>query len=240
MQIVVPTTNAFGKALSEREQRLRKRFLELAGQVHGFAPQETGDREVDYDLRADAQSRAEAWFASALALTKALLPDPSAPHRVAIERIVSGGAHGGFVNQVKSVWYILANAETDLDHGLLSTIADETFALTLDGFLDHAERSLEHNRVDVASVLAGVAFEDALRREWISRSIGPLDESIENIIGRFYGNDPQLRTEAKRARAASGLRTSATHARWNEIQAADVEACISFTRSFLDKHRTRS
>jgi hypothetical protein len=42
-----------------------------------------------------------------------------------------------------------------------------------------------------------------------------------------------LDTEAKRARAAAGLRTSATHARWDQFGKGDVEACIHFTRDFV-------
>jgi hypothetical protein len=42
--------------------------------------------------------------------------------------------------------------------------------------------------------------------------------------------------EAKRARAAAGLRTSAAHARWEEIKLGDVDPVIQFTRELISAH----
>jgi hypothetical protein len=42
--------------------------------------------------------------------------------------------------------------------------------------------------------------------------------------------------KAKRARAAAGLRTSAAHARWEEIQLGDVKPVIEFTRELMAAH----
>jgi hypothetical protein len=38
------------------------------------------------------------------------------------------------------------------------------------------------------------------------------------------------------ARAAAGLRTSAAHARWEEIQLSDVNPVIEFTRELMATH----
>jgi hypothetical protein len=42
--------------------------------------------------------------------------------------------------------------------------------------------------------------------------------------------------KAKRARAAAGLRTSAAHARWEQIQLGDVKPVIEFTRELMAAH----
>ena len=42
--------------------------------------------------------------------------------------------------------------------------------------------------------------------------------------------------KAKRARAAAGLRTSAAHARWEQIQLGDVNPVIEFTRELMAAH----
>jgi len=50
--------------------------------------------------------------------------------------------------------------------------------------------------------------------------------------------DPPVLTalKAKRARAAAGLRTSAAHARWEEIQLNDVKPIIDFTSELIGTH----
>jgi hypothetical protein len=42
--------------------------------------------------------------------------------------------------------------------------------------------------------------------------------------------------KAKHARFAAGLRTSAAHARWEEIQLSDVKPVIDFTRELMAEH----
>jgi len=42
--------------------------------------------------------------------------------------------------------------------------------------------------------------------------------------------------KAKRARAAAGLRTSAAHARWEQIDLADVAPVIELTKELIGAH----
>ena len=42
--------------------------------------------------------------------------------------------------------------------------------------------------------------------------------------------------EPIRARAAAGLRTSAAHARWEEIKRGNVEPVVQFTRELMSAH----
>jgi hypothetical protein len=42
--------------------------------------------------------------------------------------------------------------------------------------------------------------------------------------------------KAKRARAAAGLRTSAAHARWDEIGLSDVAQVIELTKELIGAH----
>ena len=66
-------------------------------------------------------------------------------------------------------------------------------------------------------------------------SIEPPDIKLDELIAALVKKGVLLDTEAKRARAAAGLRTSATHARWDQFGKGDVEACIHFTRDFVVK-----
>jgi hypothetical protein len=56
------------------------------------------------------------------------------------------------------------------------------------------------------------------------------------LISELTKQDVLTALKAKRARAAAGLRTSAAHARWEEIQLTDVKPVIEFTRELMAAH----
>ena len=57
-------------------------------------------------------------------------------------------------------------------------------------------------------------------------------------FSELANRDPPVLTalKAKRARAAAGLRTSAAHARWEEIDLADVAPAIELTKELITAH----
>jgi hypothetical protein len=60
--------------------------------------------------------------------------------------------------------------------------------------------------------------------------------ALETLISELAKRDVLTALKAKRARAAAGLRTSAAHARWEEIQLTDVKPVIDFTRELMLAH----
>jgi len=62
--------------------------------------------------------------------------------------------------------------------------------------------------------------------------------SSNNPYHRDAYLDPPVLTalKAKRARAAAGLRTSAAHARWDEIDLGDVAPVIELTKELIGTH----
>lgn len=81
-----------------------------------------------------------------------------------------------------------------------------------------------------AGVIAGVVFEDAVRRICRKHSISENGVKLDGLISELVKMNALTEMKAKRARAAAGVRTSATHARWEEFTEGDVEAAIASPR----------
>src|ERR1700757_765031 len=72
---------------------------------------------------------------------------------------------------------------------------------------------LKHGRKDEAAVIAGIVFEDTIRRICRVLEIPENRVPLEALIAELVKRDAITELKAKRARAAAGLRTSAAHAR---------------------------
>ena len=135
---------------------------------------------------------------------------------------------------------ILKRLLVDIDDGLTGSIADQAAAETFDTFLDHAVEYLKQGRKDQAGVIAGVVFEDTVRRICRGNSIDENGVKLDVLISELNKRDFLSDLKAKRARASAALRTSAAHARWDEFQGSDVEPVIDFTRELIETHLDQS
>lgn len=189
--------------------------------------------------RWETQERAAAgaWLASAQALAYAVLPQGNAPHLKQISYLVGNGAAAGtaFLAQVRGVSAILGALAEDVDGGLFASIADHASALTYIELVDHADQFLRANQIGVAGVVAGVAFEDCIRRLRAKHGINPPGISLESLIVELERRDVLMLVDGRYARAAAALRTSATHARWEEFNDRNVRDCVQFTRELIEK-----
>ena len=79
-------------------------------------------------------------------------------------------------------------------------------------------------------------FEDTIRRICRVLEIPEKGVALDTLISELAKRDILTALKAKRARAAAGLRTSAAHARWEEIQLGDVKPVIEFTRELMAAH----
>lgn len=129
---------------------------------------------------------------------------------------------------------MLCHLLEDMDAGLLGSVADHARAETFDNFLDHGEAYLKDKRVQEAGVIAGVVFEDAVRRICRKHSITEQGVKLDTLISELVKVNALTEMKAKRARVAAGVRTKATHAQWNEFTASDVDEAITFTRELID------
>jgi hypothetical protein len=60
--------------------------------------------------------------------------------------------------------------------------------------------------------------------------------ALDTLISELTKRDVLTALKAKRARAAAGLRTSAAHARWEQIQLSDINPVIELTRELMAAH----
>ncbi len=144
------------------------------------------------------------------------------------------GNHGYVIHAaVGELAAVLQSLLTDADAGLLASVADRARAETFDDFLDHAEAYAKDNRKSESGVIAGVVFEDTLRRICTKLGIAEKGVKLDALISELAARGELSAVKAKRARAAADVRTKATHAQWSEFEVSDVQATISFTRELI-------
>jgi hypothetical protein len=102
--------------------------------------------------------------------------------------------------------------------------------------LQDGPRVVSRCRKDEAAVIAGIVFEDTIRRICRVLNINEKDVALNTLIDELAKRDVLTQLKAKHARFAAGLRTSAAHARWEEIQLSDVNPVIELTRELMAAH----
>ena len=100
----------------------------------------------------------EGWVASALNVLEVMFPDRLGAHRSRAAAIaMTHKAVGGLTA-------ILEAALADVDAGVIAKVAEAARVEVFDDFLDHADYYLKGKRGGPAGVIAGVVFEDTIRR----------------------------------------------------------------------------
>jgi len=216
------------------EESVRKRLDELIAE----SPKLT--RGNDYDQCVDqAQVAAcSAWLTMAQNAVHLVVAQADAPYRKKVD-YVAGRPHGYQIHKaVAELAQVLRALLKDTDAGLLASVADQARAEAFDDFLDHADSYRQAGRKNEAGVIAGVVFEDALRR--ICRKLGLPEkgQKLDQLISELAARGDLLPVKAKRARAAAHVRTKATHAQWDEFETEDVKATIEFTRELIESKLT--
>src|SRR5262245_5348355 len=164
------------------------------------------------------EQSAEGWLTSAHHVVQLVIRDHMNPYRRKLQHVVvrseiSVGRRARVEKEhIDAVLGVLRALLQDIDAGLIVTLADRFRAEVFDDFLDHAGEYHKHARKE-AGVIAGVVFEDTLRR--IAEKAQITERKVEDIITALVKKDIFTETKAKRARAAAHVRTKATHAQWN-------------------------
>jgi hypothetical protein len=182
-------------------------------------------------------SRQKTWLTAALNAVQLVCTSSSSPYRIHAHRIFDRPPSTDLIDTlVSDMTALLKRLLEEIEGGLLTTIENHAIAVTFDDFLDHGAAYLKHGRKDEAAVIAGIVFEDTIRR--ICRVLGVAENGValDTLISELTKQDVLTALEAKRARAAAGLRTSAAHAQWEEIQLSDIKPVIEFTRELMAAH----
>ena len=131
---------------------------------------------------------------------------------------------------------MLEHLKGDIQEGLLTSIANRARAETFDNFLDHAQSYHDEGKKQESGVIAGVVFEDAVRRICTKHSILETGKKLDTLLSEIVKASIITPIKAKRARVAAHVRTKATHAQWNEFELDDVEDTIRITKDFIENH----
>lgn len=174
-----------------------------------------------------------AWITSALNAICVLCPDENNSYRKRADEIAKRDSGYMLPDDVYEFRCLLLSLLKDIDAGLLMSIADRASAETFDDFLDHAVAYISENRKQEAGVIAGVVFEDCLRRICRKHQKWEKDINLDQLISTLAKIGVLTATKAKRARAAAHIRTKATHAQWDEFDLHDVSAAVEITRELI-------
>lgn len=218
---------------------LRARFEILRTEAKQIIP---GPRTYVIEPREGYQeTKYRAWmhgYANALSL---LIDNPLNAYRMSVMRFANVTPREVTLQDMILAAEQLEEVIKDIDGGLFGSLENRVTASTFADLLDHAELYLKESRREPAGVLAGVVFEDSARR--VYRNVfkqsdkgNELEQIINALSSSKRGEPAIVGAETSRAKAAAKVRTSATHAQWDEFSADDVRATITYTREFIDKH----
>jgi hypothetical protein len=182
-------------------------------------------------------SRQKSWLTAAQNAVQLVCTSSSSPYRGHAQRIFDRSPTRDLIDSlVSDMAAMLRRLLDDINGGLLTTVENYAIAVTFDDFLDHGAEYLKHGRKDEAAVIAGIVFEDTIRRICRVLDVAENGVALDTLISELTKRNVLTAQKAKRARAAAGLRTSAAHARWEEIQLSDVNPVIELTRELMAAH----
>jgi hypothetical protein len=91
---------------------------------------------------------------------------------------------------------LLTRLQEEIEGGLLTTIENHAIAVTFDDFLDHGAEYLKHGRKGEAAVIAGIVFEDTIRRICRVLAVPENGVALETLISELAKRDPPIEGEA--------------------------------------------
>ena len=184
----------------------------------------------------DHSDRCYGWITAATNIVQQVVTDSSNAYRKMAEGFLNNTG-GACINQtVGEFSAILENLDKDIELGLLTSVADQARAETFDNFLEQAKDYHKKGMTRESGVIAGVVFEDSIRRVCSKNGIDEAGRKLDDLISDLAKFDIISHVKAKRARAAAGVRTKATHAQWDDFDAKDVQVTIEFSEELIVNH----
>jgi|TARA_B110000238_G_C16106597_1_gene430706 hypothetical protein len=215
------------------EEKITARLNELISQGNNLKISQDDGGGVNDESH---MQRCSGWITAVRNIAQIIMPNEGVPYRTHIEEIAKQ-KHGYTINQaVGEITELLNNLLLDLEYGLLTSLMNQTRAEVFDDFLDHARTYISQKKKNEAGVIAGVVFEDSVRRICQNHNITQKGVNLDSLISELSKAGIISPTKAKRARAAAHVRTKATHAQWDEYELEDVEATITFADELILKN----
>ena len=211
------------------EENVRNKFNDLLSSAKTLR-QGNKHRQV---LNSEHAQKCKGWLVSAQNLVHLLFGNSENPYKSTIDKICSTERGLGIHGSVGEIASILEALLHDIDHGLISSIENQTKAVIFDDFLDHAKEYAKQKRSEESGVIAGVVFEDTLRSICRNHQINEKGQKLDLLISKLTRKEVFTPLKAKRARVAAHVRTKATHAQWDEFDLSDVMTTIQFTEELI-------
>ena len=176
----------------------------------------------------------EGWITEAVNVIEVAIPIESNSYRRRVRELENKPM--GVDGKVAAIAACLRAFLPDLDAGLIADFGNKVRAETFDDFLDHADAYYQEGSKQVAGVLAGVVFEDTIRRICRDKNVTDKGEDLEQLINALTRRNVITGQQSKQAKLAAHVRTKATHALWDEYDLDGVAAAIQLTKTFLREH----
>jgi len=213
------------------EQKIEIRIQDLLNEATWLAQSDSSGAAFSDEQCAECF----AWLVSAQHIIQTICSEINTPYLNRANSIAEE-EHGWRINQgVRKMAAILKHLLADINAGLLSSISNNVRAETFDDFLEHAEKYHSENKKNESGAIAGVVFEDTIRRICKKFEIQESGIKLDSLISELSSRGKISSAKAKRARAAAHVRTKATHAQWDEFELTDVKATIEFTREIISE-----
>lgn len=173
------------------------------------------------------------WIVEVRSVIDRAIPIEDHPYKQSVTKLAVRGAGDGKITEIGA---ILSALLVDSDAGLISDFGNKIRAETFDDFLEHADIYRQEGQKQAAGVLAGVVFEDTIRRICRDKGITEKDEDLDKLISTLARQTVITGQQARQARTAAFVRTKATHAQWDEYELDGVAETITLTRALLATH----
>ena len=173
------------------------------------------------------------WLAQTDNAVTLTLPDFFTPYR---RHMTNALGYGTFSQRLTNGASILKAILQDIDAGLLVAFGNKVRAESFESFLDHAVEYMKNQKKNEAGVIAGVVFEDTVRKIHSDKIGINKGKKLEDVINELKKNDFISEQRSKQAKVAAHVRTKATHAQWDEFDLDGVNATIEVTKMFLHEY----
>jgi hypothetical protein len=173
--------------------------------------------QVEQSQRPWNEGAGAGWIVAAKHVVDLACPRGDNAYRLESDRLVRERSRSRAGHTIVQFVAILRRLADDIERGFLASVENQAVAVVFDDFLDHAVEYLKQERKNEAAVIAGIVFEDTIRRICRVQNVKENGVKLDALITELVNQSVLTGLKAKRARAAGGLRTSAAHARWEEF-----------------------
>lgn len=140
------------------------------------------------------------------------------------------------VHIVRKLSGLLISIRQDLEAKLIGDIEYLFAASVFDDFLEHAKEFHGKGMKQESAVLAGIVFEDTVRKIAKKNAIEESGKNIDRIIDDFVKASIINTAKAKKLKSFADTRNSAVHAQYDEIDIKDVGHLISGVQELLENY----